>query len=156
VPLLGADWYGKELSRRYDLLPRGNPDEASSQSLPAGIADRARHLGRPVAAAMSLSRQTRRQLGRQWTMTGMVYVERRQVSASADSSEAERSINIDTVATKAWADRIEKWRAGRRSKPSTDGMDEYALGLLGCPRLSLIPNPNRAQSDSLATLCNRR
>ena len=157
VPLLGADWYGRELSRRYDLLPRGEADGSGrgAMSLPAAIADRARHLGRPVVASMSLDRRTRNELGRQWTLSGLVYVER-SGAADASSSTGDRSIEIDSAATVGWAQRIEKWRAGRQVRPSIDNMDEYALGLLECPRLSLVASPDRAQADSLATLCNRR
>jgi hypothetical protein len=153
VPLLGADWYGKELARRYGLLPGRGGDSIGSESLslPATIADRARHLGRPVAASMSLDRRTRTELGHQWTMSGMVYVER-----PATDSVAAPAIAVDTGTTKAWADRIEKWRSGRTARPSTDTMDEYALGLLACPRLSLLATPDKVHADSLATLCNRR
>jgi hypothetical protein len=41
-------------------------------------------------------------------------------------------------------------------RPSSAPMDDYALGLLQCPRLSLVPSPTQAQADSLASLCNRR
>jgi hypothetical protein len=152
VPLLGADWYGAELARRYQLLPLpGGGEGGKGRSLPAGIADRARELGRPVAASMSLERRTRSQLAREWTISGLVYVER---MAAPDSGA--RAIDVDTLATRAWVGRIDGWLAKRSVRPSIDSMDDYALGLLQCPRLSLVPSPTQAQADSLASLCNRR
>ena len=156
VPLLGATWYAAELSRRYNLLPQpgATADTLRGLSLPAAIAQRARELGRPVAAAVSLDRRTRERLGLSWTMTGLVYVER---SAAADPIDGpDISISVDTAAMKEWARRVDEWRGGRRPRASTDSMDDYALGLLLCPRLSLVPTPDQAQSDSLASLCNRR
>jgi hypothetical protein len=157
VPLLGADWYGRELSRRYDLLPKqgANGENGGSRSLPALIADRARQLGRPVAASVALDRHTRNQLAGDWTLSGLVYVAESSTSDSAGPRVA-RSTDVDTANTKVWAARIEKWLKGRTTRPSTDTMDDYALGLLSCPRLSLIANPDSVHVDSLATLCNRR
>jgi hypothetical protein len=152
VPLLGADWYGAELARRYQLLPLpGAGEGGKGRSLPAAIADRARELGRPIAASMSLERRTRSQLAREWTISGLVYVER---LAAPDSGA--RAIDVDTVATRAWVGRIDGWLAKGSVRPSIDSMDDYALGLLQCPRLSLVPSPTQAQADSLASLCNRR
>jgi hypothetical protein len=108
-----------------------------------------------VVAAVSLDRQTRNQLGRDWRMAGMVYVE--QQSSGADSTSlAGGAIGIDTASTREWAGRIERWMAGRHVRGSTDTMDDYAAGLLACPRLSLLQSATPTQIDSLATLCNRR
>jgi hypothetical protein len=154
VPLLGASWYAAELARRYDLLPRGKAGRPSS--LPAAIAQRARELGRPVAAAVSVDRQTRNQLGHEWTMTGLVYVQRPATNGDSADARIGASVLVDTATTKDWALRIDRWRAGRSARESTDSIDEYALGLLSCPRLSLISAPTSRQVDSLASLCNRR
>jgi len=150
VPLLGADWYARELARRYDLLSRSGSDAS-----PRSIAEHARQLGRPVAGSVALDPRTRNQLGREWTLSGMVYVAR---STAVDSGGlmGARSIDVDTAITKLWAERIARWRSGRATRPSTDSMDDYALGLLDCPRLSLVANPDSARADSLASLCNRR
>ena len=154
VPLLGATWYGDELARRYQLLaPPG--ERGAHGSLSAEIASRARQLGRPVAASVALDAATRNQLGRDWTLSGMVYVERNGGS-DAVSSQAEPRIEIDTAATRAWSLRIEQWRGRQTARGSTDTMDDYALGLLSCPRLYLLSRPDSAQADSLASVCNRR
>ncbi|HKW10060.1 MAG TPA: DUF2723 domain-containing protein [Gemmatimonadaceae bacterium] len=151
VPLLGAPWYGDELARRYGLLANAEV----TRSLPAEIADRARQLGRPVIASVSLDPSTRNQIGRDWVMSGLVYVERVPGSATV-TFDSSSSIGVDSATTRYWAERIERWRKGRVVRGSTDSMDDYALGLLGCPRLFLVSNPTRPQVDSLASLCNRR
>jgi hypothetical protein len=149
VPLLGADWYGQELARRYDLLPRDGSDAS-----PRSIAEHARRLGRPVVVSVALDRRTRNQLAHEWTLSGMVYIAQ---STAADSdARGGPSVGVDTASTKAFADQIASWRKGRTTRPSTDSMDDYALGLLECPRLSLLINPDSARVDSLASLCNRR
>ena len=158
IPLLGAAWYGAELSRRYDLLPHrgGAGDTMRVASLPATIARRAHELGRPVAAAVSVDRATRDQLGGEWVMSGLVYIEHGGPSSDAADPRPTSSVAIDSVVTRSWAQRIESWRRGRTARESTDTMDDYALGLLSCPRLSLIRAPSQAQADSLASVCNRR
>lgn len=153
VPLLGATWYGAELARRYKLLPEGG-EHGTYESLTEEIAARARQLGRPVAASVSLDARTRNQLGHDWTLSGLVYVERAGLPDSM-SAEREPSIGIDTVTTRAWSQLIDHWKAGG-TRGSTDSMDDYAVGLLACPRLYLIARPDSAQADSLASLCNRR
>ena len=153
VPLLGASWYGAELARRYRLLPDAAGELPSGMSVPAAIAGRARQLGRAVAASVSLDEQTRNQLGRGWRLSGLVYVE----SVPSDSGAPHgRGVAIDTAETREWARRVEGWIGGQRVRGSTDSMDEYALGLLECPRLALLSQPSSTQSDSLASLCNHR
>ena len=149
IPLLGAGWYGAELARRHHLLP-AQGDMPSG--VPAAIASRARDLGRPVAASVSLDEQTRNRLGREWRLSGLVYVE----GTAGDSASPDHKAAVDTATTREWARRIEGWFGESRVRGSTDSMDEYALGLLDCPRLSLLAQPSSAQSDSLASLCNRR
>lgn len=157
IPLLGARWYGAELARRYDLMPRGaDGDAARFASQSAAIAQRARELGRPVIASVSLDASTRNQLGRNWVFSGLVYVERTGLTADSASSAPPTGIGVDSATTRDWTLRIEQWRKGRVAHASTDSMDEYALGLLGCPRLWLLVSPAPAQVDSLASLCNRR
>ena len=158
VPLLGATWYGNELARRHQLLPpTGSGDVEQGTSLPAAIANHARGLGRPVVAAVSLGRQTRNQLGRGWRLVGLVYVEDSSTNGDSSRTAPHGAIDVDTIATRDWALRIERWLNGRRGvRGSTDTMDDYAFGLLACPRLTLAPSPTTAQTDSLASLCNHR
>jgi hypothetical protein len=89
-------------------------------------------------------------------MSGLVYVERTLAAGDTTDPRATPVLAIDSAATRDWARRIERWRGGLTVRESTDTIDEYALGLLSCPRLSLLTSPSQAQSDSLASLCNRR
>jgi hypothetical protein len=156
VPLLGADWYAAELRRRYSLLPSGAPGPTTD--LAQIIAQIARQQRRPVAAAVSLDWRTRDKLGTSWILTGLVYVEG--TSAGADSTgfpgRRHASFSVDSVTTREWAFRVQRFEAGRSVRPSTDTMDDYAIALLSCPRLSLLPAATSAQTDSLASLCNHR
>jgi Protein of unknown function (DUF2723) len=161
VPLLGADWYAEELSRRHDLVPFSTTAGGRRvySGTPAAIAARARELGRPVVAAISLDPGTRNRIVAIWTVSGMVYVAD-SAGATMDNSYTVAtpvpSVVVDTTATRAWANRIEQWRAGRTVRRSTDSIDDYAMGLLACPRLMMISSPDRARADSLASVCNRR
>lgn len=157
VPLLGAGWYAAELSRRYGLLPAGA--SGTSMDLPQVIAERARAQGRPVAAAVSLDFRTRDKLAISWKLSGLVYVEGAPNPADTTRSFGRHepaAFSLDTAATRAWAARISRWLDERSARPSIDTMDDYAIGLLSCPRLSLLRTPNSAQVDSLASLCNHR
>jgi hypothetical protein len=156
VPLLGANWYAAELSRRYALLAKGT--SGTSEDLPPLIADRARQQGRPVAAAVSLDSRSRNRIGTSWVLSGLVYVDVPPTSPDSTffSERRHATFGVDTVTTRAWVKRIISWEAGSTVQPSIDTMDEYAIGLLSCPRLALLSAPNSAQTDSLASLCNRR
>jgi hypothetical protein len=161
VPLLGAEWYAAELSRRYDLVPftTSSDGKRSFSGSVTAIAARTRELGRPLAAAMSLDARTRNRIGSLWTVTGMVYVADSTSLESPNPATVPTSVSsvlVDTAATRRWAERIEKWREGEAVRSSIDTMGEYAWGLLTCPRLMLLPSPDRARSDSLASVCNRR
>ena len=157
VPLLGADWYAAELTRRYSLLP--NAASGSPADLPQLIADRARQQGRPVAAAVSLEWRTRDKLASSWVLTGLDYVEG---PPAPDGDSTFRSgrrrvvFAVDSTVTRGWATQFERFDQGGSVRPSLDTMDDYAIGLLSCPRLSLVPSATAAQVDSLASLCNRR
>jgi hypothetical protein len=156
VPLLGADWYGAELSRRHGLLPNGF--SGSPAELTRMIGDRARQQGRPVAAAVSLEWRTRNRLATNWVLTGLVYVEG--TPSASDSALFDgghrAAFSVDTAVTRYWAQRLARLEDDGSVRPSLDTMDDYAMGLLACPRLVLLQKPNSTQTDSLASLCNRR
>src|SRR6185437_16119620 len=145
-----------ELTRRYALLPNGA--SGSPAELPQLIAERARQQGRPVAAAVSLEWRTRDKLASSWVLTGLDYVaEPPAHEDSAFASERRRALfAVESTATRVWATRFERFEEGRDVRPSLDTMDDYAMGLLSCPRLSLLQSPTTPQVDSLASLCNRR
>ena len=161
VPLLGADWYVEELSRRYDLVPYSVAGSGVRRysAAPVALAARSREQDRPVAASISLDPRTRNRLASAWTVIGMVYVADIGVADGPNPNimpTSVTSIFVDTAATGPWAARIESWTGGRRPRPSTDSIEEYVRGLLDCPRLFLLRDPDRAHADSLASVCNHR
>ena len=161
VPLLGASWYAEELSRRHDLVPYSVSQTGKRRyaASPPSLAARGREQGRPIVAAISLDWRTRNQLAPSWTVIGMVYV------ADPEPSEVPNpnlvgtrvsAVLVDTAITRQWEARITGWTRGRRPRPSTDSIEEYVSGLLDCPRLFLLANPDQARADSLASICNHR
>lgn len=151
TPLLPAEWYRDEMERRWRLYPdssarpwRGRLDAIEL------LAGRARALGRPVVAAISLPASERARMGRRWTLRGLVYVER--LDAGSDTTR----LAVDTAAARFFAERIERWRAGRDPAPAIDGIARTTLEQLECPARVLRAYHVRAARDSLDSICNLR
>lgn len=150
TPLLPAEWYRDELWRRHRLYAdssarpwRGRDDAV------AMLGQRARALGRPVAAAVSLPASERKQLGRAWTQRGLTYVAR-------DAQLGDTAIVVDTAFTHAVSLRVNRWRRGREAAPAIDGIARYTLALLDCARIALLAEPDQAARTNLDSICNRR
>ena len=160
LPLLGTAWYERELSRRFGLVPRGKDGEPRIGVTETALAERARALGRPVAAAITVPARTRNQIADGWMVRGLVYVSDTVVARRRTNhivaGKSVIAVAIDSGVTRTWKDRIERWRAGRSASPSIDPIDEWALGVLACPRLMLSSDPAQARLDSLASTCNLR
>ena len=106
LPLLGADWYRDELTRRSQL-PGPSPDR---------IAAMARGEQRPVAVALTVDAEDRNQLAISWTVIGDVAID----AFGFDRAQQHlRVISYDKKAIQAAADRIDRWRLGRSPKTST-------------------------------------
>lgn len=142
VPLLPTDWYRRQIANRFGLLEAG-PTQRFDGSLEMAtrIASGARALGRPVAAAMSMTPAERARVGAQWTASGVVYVE--------------GSGSVDTVAMR----RMTGWVAGRlgtrEPRDAIDPVHRYYRRMLDCPRLLLELGQN-ADSTRLDSACNYR
>jgi hypothetical protein len=162
IPLLGAPWYPAEFERRYGLLGGDTADGSSdlrAEPVAARIARRARTLGRPVAAALTLTAAERNQIGGKWVSQGLVALDVRDVDPAALTTaldSAWSSIPIAQAPSEALARTIEQWQHGRMARPSTDPVYEYFSRVLSCPRLSVQRNPNSPQLASLDSLCNLR
>lgn len=152
LPLLGAPWYAREMQRRHDLI--GDSTLPDFDALPRRIAQRARALGRPVAAALSVSASDRERIGSGWRMIGDILVADSGSISAARAGAAQ--IAVDTPAVRRAAADIGAWQRGRSVHPSLDPVNDYFLSVLSCPRWTLAPNPSAAVAASLDSLCNLR
>ena len=144
MPLLPTDWYRRQLSQRFGLLdPVDVPRYDGRYETSNRIAKAARASGRPVAAAMTMSKQERERLGDRWTLSGVVYVE----------GEA----TIDTLAAARSADRVARALGTRGTREAIDPVSGYFRHVLDCPR-QLMEAARGAQRDSiqLDSVCNYR
>ena len=143
VPLLAADWYRGELSRRHDLI---EPAQVSSwrgeEATLRDLAANARRQGRPLAAAVSFPRDRRLRLAPGWTLGGMVF------TAVPDSlGDGDR---IDAGATGVIANLVET-RLPDRSGGARDPALTYVARLLRCPAAAL----RSVNGDALGPLDSR-
>jgi len=156
VPLLPTEWYREEISRRHFLLVEADVERYEGMmKTSAAIAAGARRLGRPVAAAITMSKNERDRIGTHWIATGLTYVEAGEPGANRASRTAATPAGIDTAAAKywsAWADqRLDKGEV----RPSIDPVNEYFRRMLDCPRQLLLV-VRRGESAPLDSLCNYR
>jgi hypothetical protein len=153
IPLLPADWYRAELARRFALgdettTPRWHGEGATIRA----IAERARALGRPVAATVAVEPGERAAIGGSWILAGMVYVHR--PDGPADGLPA-----VDTTASRASLRLIERMRPGPYSPADyPDPTARYVASLLDCPRLALevVSGTDLASRALLDSRCNFR
>jgi len=153
LPLLGAQWYAKEMERRWGLVSNGAglPDRVAPQ-----IAASARSLGRPVAVALTVDADDRNRLHSHWKVIGLAAIADTSDAASHTSQNPDSTvISVDSSAVSAQAGRIAAWFAGRSVRQETDPVHEYYGAVLGCPKLLLTPR-SPAVIASLDSLCNFR
>lgn len=142
MPLLPTDWYRAQLSERHGLdFDAARYDGRSETS--ARIATAARARGRPVAAAMTMSKRERERLGERWTAAGIVYVE--------------GAAPIDTAAMAKSAARTARALGDARPREAIDPVNVYFRRILDCPR-QLMDVSRSAERDSiqLDSVCNYR
>lgn len=142
MPLLPTDWYRAQLSERNDLdFDAARYDGRSETS--ARIATAARESGRPVAAAMTMSKRERERLGERWTAAGIVYVEG---AAPIDSAAMARS-----------AERTARALGDARPRDAIDPVNIYFRRILDCPRqLRDVSRSAERDSVQLDSVCNYR
>ena len=144
IPLLPTEWYRSELSRRHFLLTERDIERYEGKlASAAAIADGARRLGRPVAAAITLSADERSKIGRGngWISSGFAYVEGR--------------TGIDAGAAVKWATWVERRVPSHTIHPAVDPINDYFRRVLDCPR-QLASHALRADSTRLDSVCNYR
>lgn len=159
IPLLPAEWYRRELSRRHKLMLGSAVD--SWRGLDAtieAVARRAVELGRPLAFANSVAARQREPLGSTWVVRGLVYerdssatargvpvVARADSLALAPPSGAR--LVVDTLAAPQIA-------TARAAKKVIDPAEGYLAALLNCPAQILAAV--RAGRGSVDPRCNLR
>ena len=142
IPLLPTEWYRSELSRRHFLLTERDIERFEGKlNTAAAIADGARRLGRPVAAAITMRPDERARIGVNWTASGLAYVEGR--------------APLDTLAATRWAAWVERRLPSRETRPAIDPVNSYFRNVLDCPR-QLAAYSLKADSSRLDSVCNYR
>jgi len=142
VPLLPTDWYRRQIANRFGLLDASSTKRFDgSLETATRIASGARALGRPIAAAMSMTPGERARMGPRWIASGVVYIE------GAES--------IDTVAMRRMADWVARKLGARAPRDAIDPVHRYYRRMLDCPRL-LLEFKENADSTRLDSACNYR
>ena len=146
ISLLPATWYRDELSRRHRLLDSVIVTTWQGEAITLrALVDGARRVGRPVAAALTVSASLRTQLAPAWTLGGMVFV--------AGHGGEPRGDTVDSTVTRAVVELID-----RRSPLATVGRDPAALyvaRILRCPVAALQLGSATAAEPTSALLDSR-
>lgn len=142
IPLLPTDWYRAQIASRFGLLEQTEiqPYEGKLETA-AKIANGARRLGRPIAAAMTVTPRERARLGDDWSASGLVYVE--------------GSAPVDTAGTRRMANWVEQRLGQRAPRPAIDPVHSYFRRVLDCPRTIVAASPS-ADTTRLDSACNYR
>jgi len=152
VPLIPAEWYRAELSRRLGLY--NAPDTARWRGTPrelAGIAARVERSGRPLTASVGLEPQLRAALGAGWSFRGLLYVR--------DSSLTSASTTIDAPGIDSTAASIRRLFVGAVDPGRvSDPAGWYLTSLLTCPTIARQASrgSDSATVRLLASRCNFR
>jgi hypothetical protein len=153
VPLVPAEWYRAELSRRLGLYESADTARWKGTAREvAAIASRAIRANRPVAAAVALEPDLRAAIGDRWTLRGRVYVLRRVADSAAATA-------IDIAAVDSTAAMIARLFAGPVVADRVDDpAGRYLTSLLTCPDLSRRAARGTAEDSVrlLASRCNFR
>jgi hypothetical protein len=153
VPLVPAQWYRAELSRRLGLYDPA--DTARWLGTPrelAAIAARVRQSGRPLAAAVGLEPELRDALGTRWSFRGLLYVR-------ADRSLTDASTTIDVPGIDSTAASIRRLFVGAvDASRVSDPAGGYLTNLLTCPTLArqVWEGSDEGAARLLASRCNFR
>lgn len=142
MPLLPTDWYRAEIQRRHGLLTEREAQRFEGRlATSTAIANGARRIGRPVAAAITLRPDEREALGKAWTSSGMVYVE--------------GNVPVDTAAARRTSAWVERQLPDTATRPAIDPVHSYFRGLLDCPDQLLRATRTR-DASRVDSICNYR
>jgi hypothetical protein len=152
LPLLGAPWYDAEIRRRNPRLQvRTAADDPANL-----LAEAARQLGRPVAAALTLTAADRARVHGCWTVVGfaLVDVTGSRLCTSPRTPPAIGMVMVDTTQTRRWVIQHATEFSQSAVRPAIDLTDDYFANLLECPRRMLALTPRNARGVSLDSTCN--
>ena len=143
MPLLPTEWYRRQLGTRHGLVDSGLVSSYEGRfETSARIATEARGKGRPVVAAMTMSKRERERLAPDWTASGVVYVE--------------GMVPIDTVASARSAERTERALGQKSPREAIDPVNVYFRRVLDCPRQLVAFARAERDSTQLDSICNYR
>ena len=154
IPLLAAPWYLSELERRDSLSLQVPSLDIVARA--QGLARSAMARGRPVAVALTVPAEERKQLARAWNVTGLSALAVNDKQASRERTAADSStIAVDSTATRAVADWIARNQPVGVARPAIDPVYDYFQRVLSCPRFALGLAP-KIQIPALDSTCNLR
>ena len=152
MPLLPADWYVEELSRRTGLRwPASEHVEGARwqhEERAALMARAARNAGWPVAVSTGLPSVERRLLGSGWRLRGATYLAFGAANGSSDPPV------IDSASMPPGWPRAVPRKA--RAVRAPDDVSTVMLALLDCARMRDLAPGKSAKRDSLEVSCNFR
>lgn len=158
IPIIPADWYRAELSRRYGLR---TPEKWNG--LPAAmsaIAEDARRQGRPVVAAVSVDPSERAAIGGVSTMRGWVWTSDSTGVPDRGPNVVSPAQVVEAVPGLSDADRRSLIASPNPVATATlrylTSAERYMLRLLACPRLARESADHKSAADSLDSTCNFR
>jgi hypothetical protein len=159
IPLLPTRWYRAQIAKRFGLLTEAEIERFDGRTETAlAIANGARRLGRPVAAALTLLPRERERFGESWTVGGLAYVEGSGVSGlgfgSTPHTPHPTPAHVDTALAKRWAGWVDERLPKRETRPAIDPVHSYFRRLLDCPRQWVTSQS--ADSTRLDSVCNYR
>ena len=151
VPLIGADWYVKELIRRNPDLAEAVTSEGVSART---IADAARAAGRPVAASITLDRRDRIQLNGCWQVIGLTLLDRDETGNCLSEIEQDTAavFPLDQLAVSQWIAELGPMPIPP-VKASIDPVAEYFASVLNCPHEMLEIVRKNGRGVSLDSTC---
>jgi hypothetical protein len=152
IPLVGADWYAKELIRRQPDLADAVTSEGTNART---VADAARASGRPVAVAITVEPADRARLNGCWRVIGLVALDDPQAANCLHDSgrDTAPAFPIDTARVKEWIERFAPSPIPA-VKAGIDPVAEHFARVMDCPRRMLESVRRNGRGVVLDSLCN--
>jgi hypothetical protein len=153
LPLLGADWYAAQVSRRLGIDPTpvlsAGDAAARARALAAPFSASRVASGWQVAVAATAPTSVRASL----VPTQPCWIRRGLVDVAAARDGGDCPARVDTVVTAAIADSLARY-ARLGVAPNPDGMTAVFLRVARCPAALIVATPDGVRTrDALDPLC---